>query len=70
MKLSMNSTNLQGMFERYDRDRSGRIDALEMRDALYGLGYAVPSSVLQLLISLYDDQSGQRVEFNFDSFVE
>ncbi|XP_038895549.1 probable calcium-binding protein CML48 [Benincasa hispida] len=60
----------RGMFERYDRDRSGRIDALEMRDALYGLGYAVPSSVLQLLISLYDDRSGERVEFNFDSFVE
>ncbi|KAA0035465.1 hypothetical protein IC582_028601 [Cucumis melo] len=60
----------RGMFERYDRDRSGRIDALEMRDALYGLGYAVPSSVLQLLISLYDDRSGQQVEFNFDSFVE
>ena len=41
-----------------------------MRDALYGLGYAVPSSVLELLISLYDDRSGRRVEFNFDSFVE
>ncbi|XP_022142689.1 probable calcium-binding protein CML48 [Momordica charantia] len=57
-------------FERYDRDRSGKIDALEMRDALYGLGYAVPSSVLQLLSSLYDDHCGGRVEYNFDSFVE
>ena len=62
--------NLQDIFQRYDRDRSGKIDVMELRDALYGLGYAVPGSVLQLLISKYDNRSGQRVELDFDSFVE
>ncbi|KAJ0952915.1 putative guanylate cyclase activating protein [Helianthus annuus] len=60
----------RAIFERFDRDRSGKIDAAELRDALYSLGYAVPPPVLQLLISKYDDQSGRRVELSFDSFVE
>ncbi|KAL8496360.1 hypothetical protein ACS0TY_020174 [Phlomoides rotata] len=60
----------RGIFERFDRDRSGRIDAMELRDALYSLGYAVPPSVLQVLISRYDNGSGRRVELTFDSFVE
>ncbi|XP_040862996.1 probable calcium-binding protein CML48-like isoform X2 [Glycine max] len=59
-----------GIFERYDKDRSGKIDPLELRDALYGIGYAVPGSVLQLLLSKYGDGSGRRVELGFDSFVE
>ncbi|KAK9938872.1 hypothetical protein M0R45_015587 [Rubus argutus] len=58
------------IFQRYDRDRSGKIDLMELRDALYGLGLAVPPSVLQLLTSKYEDGSGRRVELNFDSFVE
>ncbi|XP_048425033.1 probable calcium-binding protein CML48 [Pyrus x bretschneideri] len=61
---------LQSIFERYDKDRSGKIDSMELRDALYGLGLAMPPSVLQLLISKYDDGSGRRIELNFDSFVE
>ncbi|KAJ9699517.1 hypothetical protein PVL29_008217 [Vitis rotundifolia] len=60
----------RAIFERFDRDRSGKIDSMELKDALYSLGYAVPPSVLQVLISKYDDQSGRRVELNFDSFVE
>lgn len=57
------------MFERFDRDRSWKIDATELRDALYSLGYMVPPSVLQLLVSRYDGGNG-RAELNFDSFVE
>ncbi|KAK2370059.1 Calcium-binding EF-hand family protein [Trifolium repens] len=60
----------RGIFERYDKDRSGKIDPLELRDALYGIGYAVPASVLQLLLSKYSDGSNRRVELGFDSFVE
>lgn len=60
----------RGIFERYDKDKSGKIDPLELRDALYGIGYAVPGSVLQLLLSKYGDGSGRRVELGFDSFVE
>ncbi|KAI4334230.1 hypothetical protein L6164_018946 [Bauhinia variegata] len=58
------------IFERYDRDRSGKIDQLELRDALYGIGYTIPASVLQILISRYGDGSGRKAELGFDSFVE
>ncbi|XVF05169.1 hypothetical protein REPUB_Repub05bG0148400 [Reevesia pubescens] len=60
----------RAIFERFDRDRSGKIDLMELRDALYSLGYAIPPSVLQVLISKYDNGSGRKVELNFDSFVE
>ncbi|KAJ8767831.1 hypothetical protein K2173_020771 [Erythroxylum novogranatense] len=60
----------RGVFERYDRDRSGKIDLFELRDALYGLGYAVPPAVFKVLISKYDDGSGRKIELDFDSFVE
>ncbi|KAF5931163.1 hypothetical protein HYC85_032036 [Camellia sinensis] len=33
----------RAIFERFDRDRSGKIDATELRDALYSLGYAIPT---------------------------
>lgn len=59
----------QGIFERFDRDRRG-IDVDELRDALYSLGYAVPPSVLQLLISRYDSGNGQKAHLSFDSFIE
>ncbi|KAJ8568473.1 hypothetical protein K7X08_028006 [Anisodus acutangulus] len=60
----------RAIFERFGRDRSGKIDATELRDALYSLGYMVPPSVLEVLISRYTDGSGRRPELCFDSFVE
>ncbi|KAL2239323.1 probable calcium-binding protein CML48 [Sesamum indicum] len=60
----------RAIFERFDRDRSGKIDVVELRDALYSLGYALPPPVLQVLISKYDDGSGRKGELSFDSFVE
>ncbi|PQM39933.1 putative calcium-binding protein CML48 [Prunus yedoensis var. nudiflora] len=69
-RFRMLHDSVLGIFERYDKDRSGKIDLMELRDALYSLGLAIPPSVLQLLISKYDDGSGSRVELNFDSFVE
>ncbi|ONK71278.1 uncharacterized protein A4U43_C04F6830 [Asparagus officinalis] len=60
----------RGVFERFDRDRSGEIDSAELKDALLSLGYAVPPSVIQVLMSKYNDERGGRGSLNFDSFVE
>ncbi|XP_021628096.1 probable calcium-binding protein CML48 isoform X2 [Manihot esculenta] len=60
----------RAIFERYDKDRNGKIDLFELRDALYGIGYAIPPPVLKVLISKYDDGSGKKIELNFDDFVE
>ncbi|CAA6660664.1 unnamed protein product [Spirodela intermedia] len=58
-------------FERFDRDRSGEIDSRELRDALLSLGYAVPDSVIQVILSKYKSSSRQGgAALNFDSFVE
>ncbi|KAF8016035.1 hypothetical protein BT93_H1556 [Corymbia citriodora subsp. variegata] len=60
----------RAIFERFDRDRSGKIDSTELRDALYSLGYVIPPSVLQVLMSKYDGSSSRTCELNFGAFVE
>lgn len=61
----------RAMFDRYDRDRSGKMNALELRDAFYHLGYMLPTSVLQLIISSqFDDATGNTVDLCFDRFLE
>ncbi|RRT79109.1 hypothetical protein B296_00023919 [Ensete ventricosum] len=61
--------DMGGLRGRFDRDRSGKIDSVELKDALMSLGYAVPPSVIQVLISNYTDVYG-RGALNFDNFVE
>lgn len=61
---------IQMIFERFDKDRSGKMDATELRDALMSLGYAIPPSVLHLLLSYCGFRSGNKLELNFDNFVE
>ncbi|CAA7019022.1 unnamed protein product [Microthlaspi erraticum] len=57
-------------FDRHDRDKSGTMSSLELRDAFYQLGYMIPSSVLQLIISNFDDGTGKTVDLCFDTFLE
>lgn len=57
------------IFLRFDRDRSGKIDTQELRDALLSLGYAISPSILQILVSKYD-RTGQAREIDYDNFIE
>eukprot|EP00249_Psilotum_nudum_P005735 c19160_g1_i1 orf=255-1088(+) len=59
----------RGIFERFDKDRSGSIDSHEMRDALLSLGYAISPLILQCLLQKYD-RTGQARAMDYDSFVE
>ncbi|CAO2164899.1 unnamed protein product [Urochloa humidicola] len=45
----------RGIFDRYDRDRSGKIDSRGLTEALRSIGYAVPPSVIELLIANYNN---------------
>lgn len=58
------------VFDRFDRDRSGKMDSEELKEALRSLGYAVPPSVMQIIMSNYIDSASGRGGLNFDNFVE
>lgn len=64
------SSCTQGIFERFDRDRSGRIDSSELRDALLSLGYAVSPPILDLLVSKFDKTGGKNKAIEYDNFIE
>ncbi|KAF2289363.1 hypothetical protein GH714_035408 [Hevea brasiliensis] len=62
--------NWRAIFERFDRDRSGKIDSNELREALYSLGYAVSPVVLDLLVSKFDKSGGKNRAIEYDNFIE
>ncbi|GJN28366.1 hypothetical protein PR202_gb16477 [Eleusine coracana subsp. coracana] len=62
--------NWRAIFERFDRDRSGKIDAFELRDALLSLGYSVSPTVLELLVSKFDKTGGKCRAIEYDNFIK
>ncbi|KAM6568255.1 hypothetical protein CsatB_016240 [Cannabis sativa] len=60
----------RGIFERFDRDRSGRIDMNELREALLSLGFSVSPVVLDLLVSKFDKTGGKVKAIEYDNFIE
>jgi calcium-binding protein CML len=62
--------NWRAIFERFDRDRSGKIDASELRDALLSLGYSVSPTVLDLLVTKFDKTGGKSRAIEYDNFIE
>ncbi|PNT29751.1 hypothetical protein POPTR_006G047300v4 [Populus trichocarpa] len=62
--------NWRTNFERFDRDRSGKIDPNELREALMSLGFAVSPVVLDLLVSKFDKTGGKNKAIEYDNFIE
>ncbi|XP_022153897.1 probable calcium-binding protein CML49 isoform X2 [Momordica charantia] len=60
----------RGIFERFDSDRSGKIDSNELREALLSLGFAVSPVVLDLLVSKFDKSGGKSKAIEYDNFIE
>lgn len=60
----------QSIFERFDRDHSGKIDSAELREALLSLGFAVSPVVLDLLVSKFDKSGGKNKAIEYDNFIE
>ncbi|ESQ51187.1 hypothetical protein EUTSA_v10017930mg [Eutrema salsugineum] len=61
----------RAIFDRYDRDRSGKIYSLDLRDAFYHLGCMLPTTVLELIIaSQFDEKTGKTGELCFHRFLE
>ncbi|KAM7505399.1 hypothetical protein LguiB_004303 [Lonicera macranthoides] len=62
--------NWRANFEKFDRDRSGKIDTSELREALMSLGFAVSPVVLDLLVSKFDKSGGKNKAIEYDNFIE
>ncbi|KAL1192473.1 putative calcium-binding protein CML49 [Cardamine amara subsp. amara] len=62
--------NWRSIFERFDKDRSGKIDTNELRDALMSLGFSVSPVVLDLLVSKFDKSGGRNKAIEYDNFIE
>ncbi|CAH8379479.1 unnamed protein product [Eruca vesicaria subsp. sativa] len=62
--------NWRSIFERSDKDRSGRIDISELRDALLSLGFSVSPVILDLLVSKFDKSGGKNRAIEYDNFIE
>ncbi|VFQ78532.1 unnamed protein product [Cuscuta campestris] len=62
--------NWRAIFERFDRDRSGKIDATELRESLFSLGFAVSPTVLDLLVTKFDKTGGKNKAIEYDNFIE
>lgn len=58
------------IFERFDRDHSGKIDASELREALLSLGFSVSPVVLDVLVSKFDKSGGKIKAVEYDNFIE
>ncbi|KAF6152948.1 hypothetical protein GIB67_039655 [Kingdonia uniflora] len=62
--------NWRAIFERYDRNGNGKVDSLELREALQYLGFTVSPTVLNLLISRFDKTGGKNMAIEYDNFIE
>uniref|UniRef100_A0A7N0RAY2 EF-hand domain-containing protein n=1 Tax=Kalanchoe fedtschenkoi TaxID=63787 RepID=A0A7N0RAY2_KALFE len=62
--------NWRSIFERFDRDRSGKIDPPELREALLSLGFSVSPVVLDLLVLKFDKSGGKNKAIEYDNFIE
>ena len=56
-------------FMQYDRDRSGTIDVQELQQVLLSFHFAIPPSVLDMLVRKYDF-SGHNRSIGYGQFVE
>ncbi|KAF9593872.1 hypothetical protein IFM89_025663 [Coptis chinensis] len=62
--------NWRSIFERFDRDRSGKIDSSELQQALLSLGFSVSPVILDLLVSKFDKSGGRNKAIEYDNFIE
>lgn len=56
-------------FMQYDRDRSGTIDVRELQEVLFSFNFAIPPSVLDMLVKKYD-HTGYNRSIGYGQFIE
>ncbi|KAH9617094.1 hypothetical protein KSS87_022351 [Heliosperma pusillum] len=59
----------KAIFQRFDRDRNGRIDSAELGTALNSLGYSVSPGIVNMLVSKFG-KTGASCSLQYDNFIE
>ncbi|PIA48124.1 hypothetical protein AQUCO_01400601v1 [Aquilegia coerulea] len=57
------------IFQRFDKDRSGKIDSSQLEVVLQSLGFSVSPVTLDLLVSKFDKSGGVEKVIEYDNFV-
>ncbi|GLT45260.1 hypothetical protein SLA2020_191050 [Shorea laevis] len=57
-------------FEKFDKDRNGRIDMEELGDALKNLQLEVYEVGLNLLVDMFDKSGGKNKSIEYDNFIQ
>ncbi|KAF8398329.1 hypothetical protein HHK36_017256 [Tetracentron sinense] len=60
----------RALFDKFDRDRSGKIDASELREALQSLGYPQSPIIVELLVFKFDKSQSKKKAIGYDNFIE
>lgn len=58
----------KGVFDRYDRDKSGNIDARELFTAYSDMGFRVTADFCQLVVTRFDRLAKRSLKF--DDFIQ
>lgn len=58
----------KGVFDRYDRDRSGNIDAGELYTAYNEMGFRVTAAFCQMVVTRFDRL--EKKSLKFDDFIQ
>ncbi|XP_022086070.1 calpain-B-like isoform X2 [Acanthaster planci] len=66
MDVWMNIRKWKLVFQKYDQDKSGSFNTMELRDALRSIGYSVSNQTLGALVLRFANKKGL---INFDEFI-
>ncbi|GMJ04041.1 hypothetical protein like AT3G10300 [Hibiscus trionum] len=61
--------SLRAIFEKFDRDRTGKIGENELNEALLSQGLVVSPTVLELLVTKFDKTLGSIMSVDYENFI-
>ncbi|KAF8398327.1 hypothetical protein HHK36_017254 [Tetracentron sinense] len=60
----------RALFDKFDRDRSGKLDPSELREALQSLGFPQSPIIVELLVFKFDKSQSKKKAIEYDNFID